>query len=530
MSFSSRMLESFKSQAVRAILWAAIFAWAVTSIIDVSVELMPSWRPMLFTGIFLFLYVFSKVYPEKQRVTLRWTYAATLLLAVWYILYSLFGAVDVQAILFHLNYDVGSEAVQDQAFEQSMVAIIPFVLVMISWWQLASISRGMAFLNRCLPVVLLALNPLTWLGAAGALASAGPPPMDLSSAFKDPEKDVVASGWTKNLLHIFVESAELTLWDEERFGDVARPLKNLSAKAWSADNVEQVELTGWTLAGHVASTCGVPLLSLGVIHRNSFDLVDEILPGAECLGDILERNGYTNVFLKGASLDFAGTRGFAANHGYERLLGFDELHDRFPGRVNLWGLHDEDMLQVAYEQVLELGKQSTPYSLMLTTLGGHAPTGLISPSCEALPFVSRQPNDTLKAFACTNWLVERFVDRLERDGLLENTVVVIQSDHLAMRNEVYGDLQASDRRNMFMVLGTEHRDTVSKPASTIDLFPTILAAMGFSIPDGRAGLGVDLRSNMPTLIEKLGTDDMNRAIAKADGLRDRVWALDRQLH
>lgn len=274
MSFSSRTLESFKNQAVRAILWAAVFAWAVTSIIDVSVELMPSWRPMLFTAIFLFLYVFSKVYPEQQRVTLRWTYAATLLLAVWYILYSLFGAVDVQAILFHLNYDVGSEAVQDQAFKQSLVAIIPFVLAMISWWQLAGMSRGMAFLNRCLPVALLALNPLTWLGASSALASAAPPPMDLSLAFKDPETDFVPSGPTKNLLHIFVESAELTFWDEERFGDVARPLKNLSAKAWSAENVEQVDLTGWTLAGHVASTCGVPLLSLGVIHRNSFDLVD----------------------------------------------------------------------------------------------------------------------------------------------------------------------------------------------------------------------------------------------------------------
>ncbi|SIQ55440.1 phosphoglycerol transferase [Rhizobium sp. RU33A] len=529
MSIGSRMLEGFKSQAVRAILWAAVFAWAVTSIIDVSVELMPSWRPMLFTAIFLFLYVFSKVYPEKQRVTLRWTYAATLLLAVWYILYSLFGAVDVQAILFHLNYDVGSEAVQDQAFEQSMVAIIPFVLVMISWWQLAGMSRGMAFLNRCLPATLLVLNPLTWAGAAGALASAGPPPMDLSLAFKDPI-GVGASGPTKNLVHIFVESAELTLWDEERFGDVARPLKNLSTRAWSAENVKQVELTGWTLAGHVASTCGVPLLSLGVIHRNSFDLVDEILPGAECLGDILKRNGYTNVFLKGASLDFAGTRGFAANHGYERLLGFDELHHRFPGRVNLWGLHDEDMLQVAYEQVSELDKQSAPYSLMLTTLGGHAPTGLISPSCEALPFVSRQPNDTLKAFACTNWLVERFVDRLERDGLLKNTIVVIQSDHLAMRNEVYGDLQASDRRNMFMVLGTEHRDTVSKPASTIDLFPTILASMGIPVPDGLAGLGVDLRGEMSTLLEKLGTDEFNRAIAQADELRDRIWGLDPQLH
>ncbi|MBC2773617.1 sulfatase-like hydrolase/transferase [Rhizobium sp. AQ_MP] len=522
--------KAFKGGAAGSIVWAAVFAWAVLSIVDTSITLMPSERALLFSCILLFLYVFLKIRPGAKDVRLVLTYAATLLFAAWHVLYSLFGAVDIDAILFHLNYDVGSAAVQGQAIRQSLIALIPFFLVMISWWQLAGKSRGMALLNRCLPAALLALNPLSWLFAAGTLASAASTPDDLSNYFVDPRASVVPAGPTKNLVHIFVESAELTLWDEKRFGTVAGPLKELATRGWIATNIEQVNLTGWTLAGQVASTCGVPLMPLGIINRNSFDLVDEVLPGAECLGDILDRHGYTNVFLKGASLDFAGTHAFAAGHGYDRLLGYDELHHRFPGRSNYWGLHDEDMLQVAYELAEELSEDQAPFSLTLTTVGGHAPTGFVSPSCETLPLVAQQPSSTLKAFACTNWLVKRFVDRLENSGLLQNTILIVQSDHLSMRNEVYADLNASVRRNMFMVLGGGHRGVVDKPASSIDLFPTILAALGFSSLDGRAGLGVDLQHTSGTLVERLGTEGLNRAISRSDKLRDRVWQLDRQLH
>jgi phosphoglycerol transferase len=241
----------------------------------------------------------------------------------------------------------------------------------------------------------------------------------------------------------------------------------------------------------------------------------------------LQDRGYLNVFLKGASLDFAGTRSFAAAHGYERLLGYHELKYRFPDRFNYWGLHDEDTLQIAYEQVSQLDKEGRPYSLTLTTVGGHAPTGHVSPSCKAIPFVANQPNDTLRGMACTNLLLERFIDRLRHEHLLENTVVVIQSDHLAMRNEVYGQLQASERRNMFIVLGGERLPDSTKPASAVDIFPTMLTALGFEITNGRAGLGRALQNDGETLVQRLGIEGFNRAIHEADDLRDQLWSIVR---
>lgn len=510
---------------VRGILWAGVFAWGVAAILDVIFELLPGQWQVVFIAALLGIYGILKLAPEPQKVRVRWTLLAGVFFAVWYILYSLFGTVDVDAILFHLNYDVGSANVQHETFKTAIKASFPFVLVLLSWNKLCRMSRGLAAVNRALPVGLLGLNPLIWVGFEEALGSTTAAPIDLQREYVDPRVSIKDGNSTKNLLHIFVESAEVTLWDERRFGDVAAPLKRVAQHGWSATGIAQIDLTGWTLAGQISSTCGIPLFSLGVINKNSFDLVDHLLPKAKCIGDVLNEQGYENVFIKGASLDFSGTRKFAAGHGYDRLLGFDELQPIYPDRFNSWGLHAEDMLEVAYEELRKLKNGGRPYSLTLTTVGGHAPIGYVSPICETIPFVSRQPNDTLKAFACTNLLVERFVKRLQAEGLLEQTVVVIQSDHLAMRNEVYGDLEASERHNMFVVLGAEPSADTSRPAATVDIFPTILTALGFEVAEGRAGLGRALQGTQPTIVEQFGIDGFNKAIDEAGQLRDRLWGL-----
>ena len=160
--------------------------------------------------------------------------------------------------------------------------------------------------------------------------------------------------------------------------------------------------------------------------------------------------------------------------------------------------------------------------------GGHSPEGYVSPSCKTEAFVQKQVNNTLKAFACTNVLLERFIQALHRDGLLDDTVLIIQSDHLAMRNDVSHLLEALPRENMFFVLGAEVHGVTNKAASTIDIFPTILQLMGYNVPDAKVGLGRSLLSPQPTLVEQYGVGDLDHAIGEADDLRDRLWGLVRQ--
>lgn len=46
------------------------------------------------------------------------------------------------------------------------------------------------------------------------------------------------------------------------------------------------------------------------------------------------------------------------------------------------------------------------------------------------------------------------------------------------------------------------------------MFPTTLSALGVEIPGDRLGLGVNLFSNKPTLVEQLGYDQFQNELMK----------------
>ena len=54
--------------------------------------------------------------------------------------------------------------------------------------------------------------------------------------------------------------------------------------------------------------------------------------------------------------------------------------------------------------------------------------------------------------------------------------------------------------------------------TTLDLFPTTLAALGVQIPEERLGLGVNLFSETPTLYEEYGRAYVNRELLKYSDL------------
>ena len=57
----------------------------------------------------------------------------------------------------------------------------------------------------------------------------------------------------------------------------------------------------------------------------------------------------------------------------------------------------------------------------------------------------------------------------------------------------------------------------------------ILEALGYSLPDDRAALGVSLLSQRETLLRQIGLNRLNRAILSDSDLRDRLWGLHRSM-
>lgn len=328
-----------------------------------------------------------------------------------------------------------------------------------------------------------------------------------------------------NIVFIYLESLEKTYFDESRFPGLLPGLKELSKEAIRFDGVEQLWGTGWTIAGMTASQCGVPLVTAS--GGNSMSGMDAFLPGAACLGDLLSDSGYRLSYLGGASLDFAGKGKFYSTHGFERVRGREELapfveRDYF----SPWGLYDDSLFALALEQVKSYEHLKDPFGVFLLTLDTHHPKGHPSASCNGLKYGDGS-NEMLNAVHCSDRLVTEFVRDLRGRATAEKTIIVLASDHLAMRNTASGLLEQEERTNLFMVLHPEPGmvGTIERAASLFDVGPTVLSLMGFDVP--ALGLGRDLRRDVKTFVEE--HDNPNRVLIEGRPFYTALWEFP-QLH
>ncbi|MCU8669993.1 phosphoglycerol transferase I, partial [Klebsiella pneumoniae] len=96
----------------------------------------------------------------------------------------------------------------------------------------------------------------------------------------------------------------------------------IKAEAIDFSNTMQLPGTDYTIAGMVASQCGIPLFA--PFEGNASASVSSFFPQNICLGDILKNSGYENYFVQGANLRFAGKDVFLKSHGFDHLYGAEE--------------------------------------------------------------------------------------------------------------------------------------------------------------------------------------------------------------
>ncbi|MCI5146228.1 MAG: phosphatidylglycerol--membrane-oligosaccharide glycerophosphotransferase, partial [Candidatus Electrothrix sp. AR3] len=252
----------------------------------------------------------------------------------------------------------------------------------------------------------------------------------------------------RNFVLIYAESLERTYWDEKIFPGLITSLKAKEAEGISFTNLGEYPETGWTIAGMVASQCGLPLVSPS--HGNSMGGMDSFLTGAVCMGEMLKQDGYHLAFMGGASLKFAGKGKFYTTHGFTEVLGRRELKPLLADASynSGWGLHDDSLFDLAAQKFEDLSKKKQPFGLVVLTLDTHGNDHL-SRSCQNISY-GDGTNSTLNAVACSSYLIDRFIERLRQSPQYKDTVIAVASDHLAMRNGASGLLeQSGKRRNLF---------------------------------------------------------------------------------
>ena len=304
----------------------------------------------------------------------------------------------------------------------------------------------------------------------------------------------------KNFIFIYAESLERTYFDEEIFPGLISKLRRLESESISFTDIGKYPETGWTIAGMVASQCGIPLITPS--HGNSMSDMDSFLAGADCMGDLLNREGYHLTFMGGASLDFSGKGKFYRTHGFNEVLGRAKLLPLLSDQSyrTKWGLHDDSLFDIALEKYEDLSLSERPFGLFLLTLDTHGSDNHFSRSCQGMAYGDGK-NGMLNAIACSDYQIGNFIDRVRQSPSFKNTVIVLASDHQAMWNSASGMLKKSRRRrNLFLIFDPETETSFMSPkrGSTLDIGMTVLSVLGF---ESYLGLGRDLLQGEPSILE-----------------------------
>ena len=339
----------------------------------------------------------------------------------------------------------------------------------------------------------------------------------------------------KNLILIYAESLENFFSKEEIFGeDLLKDIKHINHNKTSFNNFYQRLGTSWTIAGIVSTQCGVPLNNFMYSQSNKFtEKVNQFMPNTSCLGDILKKEGYENIFMKSQNARFAGTRRFLETHGYNEIL------DKSYWEKNYKIESDYDLFKYAKKKVLELDKNNSPYNLTILTYDMHIPSEIkknksaYSVICEKLD--DEIYNDNIK---CVSKIITDFINFLISKNILENTSVVLIGDHLAMSmtpdlNEKYLPGHSQHYRTIFNYIFTKeiykkNRDIMFH----FDFLPTILYTLNFKFDENRYGLGASGFGNLSKEFNMHKIDDfennnlnlLNNELDKFSKIYNSFWS------
>ena len=412
------------------------------------------------------------------------------------------GSGITDAVIFHLKYGLRGAGFLEY-WELIAVTVLIIISILFLYWVFleklkTKTERKIYYIYPAFLFLFLSLfsNPasselqdvLLRVYIANQLKENKPNVTDFYKYYKKPYIKQV--GDSKNLVVIYAEGLERTYFDENLFPGLIKRLRELQSKSTYFTNIKQVTGTEWTIGGMVAGQCGLPLFISA--DGNSMSGIDKFLSSAVCLGDLLHKEDYYLVYYGGANLSFAGKGKFYSTHKFDEIYGKKELVPKLENKSykSGWGLFDDSLFDLVYQRFLKLSETRDKFALFLLSLDTHYPKGNPSRDCQNIIYKDGS-NPILNAVACSDYLITELANKIMKSPYGSETIIVIVSDHLALRNDVTSLLNKKSRNNLLMILepGADKSTEIEKLGSTIDLGTTIMPFIGY---EGVVGLGRNL--------------------------------------
>ena len=348
----------------------------------------------------------------------------------------------------------------------------------------------------------------------------------LSTALTFPEQK-------RNLVYIYLESMEATYTDREDGGGfdedyipeltrLAQENEDFSGDSARLNGGNVLSNTGYTMGGMFAQTSGLPLQTT---LYNGMDTQSSFYSGIETLGDVLNSQGYRQVLLLGSEASFGGRELYFKEHGNYEMRDYNWAKEtgRIPADYHVWwGYEDEKLFEYAKETLTELASSGQPFNLTMLSADTHYEDGYYCRLCQD----QFEGNQYANVMACSSRQVAALVDWIRQQDFYANTTIVISGDHTTMDKDFCDNVPDDYTRKTYTCYINSAVQPVDaakrREFSTIDQFPTTLAAMGVGIDGDRLGLGTNLFSGKETLTEQYGVDRMNREMQnKSDFLASK---------
>lgn len=235
-----------------------------------------------------------------------------------------------------------------------------------------------------------------------------------------------------------------------------------------------------------------------------------------------DKEGYQQVFLCGSEGDFAGRDTYFTSHKDFHIEDYNAAKKEgfiAPDYKVFWGHEDEILYKRAKKQLEQLSSSDKPFNLTMLTVDTHFPRGYKCRLCK-----DKYNRQYANVIACADQQVYDFVEWIKKQDFYKNTTIVIAGDHTTMvdtSDPIWGNLNNNYKRTVYNTIINadctyKENVTENRDFSTMDMFPTTLAALGVQIDGNRLGLGTNLFSGQKTLPEKLGRGYINQELKKND--------------